>query len=48
MARNNLACVCPFPPKLRPEHLDAPDREQVFAGLHHLHRAIHDLHEAFN
>ena len=48
MARNYLACVYPFPPELRPEHLDTPDREQVFAGLHYLHRAIRDLYEAFS
>lgn len=48
MARNYLACVYPVPPELRPEHLDTPDREQVFAGLQFLHRAIHDLYEAFS
>ena len=47
MARNYLACVYPFPRELRPEHLDTPDREQVFAGLQFLHRTIHDLYEAF-
>src|SRR3989304_1790939 len=48
MARNYLACVYPFPPGLRPEHLEAPDQEQVLAGLHILHRALTGLYQAFN
>ena len=48
MARNYLACIYPFPPELCSEHLDTPDREQVFAGLQLLHQAIHDLYEAFS
>ena len=48
MARNYLACVYPFPPELCPEHLDTPDREQVYTGLQLLHRVIHDLYEAFS
>ena len=48
MARNYLTCVYPFPPELGPEHLDTPDRAQVFAGLQVLHRAMRDLYEAFS
>jgi len=48
MARNYLACVYPFPPELRLEHLDTPNRKQVYAGLQLLHRVIRDLYEAFS
>jgi hypothetical protein len=48
MALNYLACVYPFPLELRPEHLDAPDQELVYTGLHLLHQVIHDLYEAFS
>jgi len=47
MARNYLACVYPFPLELRPEHLDTPDCERIFTGLHILNRSIHNLYQTF-
>ena len=47
IAQNYLACVFPFPPELRPEHLDTPDRELVFVGLQFLHHVINSLYKTF-
>jgi hypothetical protein len=44
---NYLACVYPFPPDLRPEHLQAPDQAKVFTGLRLLHQVVQDLYAAF-